>query len=73
MATKLPYLVVVDNGERSYYKLCGRNGQTLLTSETYKTPRNAERAARKTAEQLGLELKSRPAKVRKVEKSVAAL
>lgn len=70
---KVPYLVVIDNGDRSYYKMCSRNGQTLLTSETYKTPRNADRAARKTAEQLGLEVKERPTKGRKVEKSVGAV
>lgn len=70
---KVPYLVVIDNGDKSYYKMCSRNGQTLLTSETYKTPRNADRAARKTAEQLGLEVKERPTKGRKVEKSVGAV
>ena len=70
---KNPYLVVVENADRSYYKMCGRNGQTLLTSETYKTPRNATRAARKTADQLGLELRERPTKGRKVEKPAAAV
>lgn len=70
---KVPYLVVIDNGEKSYYKMCSRNGQTLLTSETYKSPRGADRAARKTAEQLGLEVKERPTKGRKVEKSVGAV
>lgn len=66
--TKLPYLTVVENGARSYYKMCARNGQTLLTSETYKTARNAARAAAKTAAQLGLDLKMRPAKGRAVVK-----
>lgn len=58
----LPHLIVVDNGTRSYYKMCARNGQTMLTSETYKTPRNAERAARKVADQLGLRVTVRVVK-----------
>lgn len=70
---KVPYLVVIDNGEKSYYKMCSRNGQTLLTSETYKSPRNAERAAQKTAEQLGLEVKPRPQKATRTRKPAAAV
>ena len=59
---KLPYLVCVENGERSYYKMCSPNHKTMLTSETYKTVRNAERAAAKTAALLGLEVRTRKAK-----------
>lgn len=61
--TKLPYLVVVDNADASYYKMLGRNGQTLLTSEVYKTPRGARNAAQRTGALLSLEVRTAAPKV----------
>lgn len=58
MAAKRPYLVAVLNGEKSYVKMVsGANGKNLLVGETYYSPSNAKRAAKRLAKTLDLDVK----------------